>query len=407
MLVRFCLPIFRNLNKKSNKMLNNSSELQNECKSYFSNCLLDFSFKQWLIDDGAYVQKGDNIYEYSKSVLHQALLVRNNISAKAIITKHKAEKSGYIDFYFKSNVLHIQKNQLMYIIRDKDEVRVDRKFINIPLIINDDFNNSIRIKWERVSSSCIYSEGISLKSEDLQIDLVFTFNFEIDSDYIIFHFKPKQIKPKLNDKVFFLFDNKEIIEFELNNNPSSRKNIIGDKILEFRSSITKSELDLFSNSDLKKWKISLDSERREILGGEIGGEKNYQSKSNLNLVIKKFSNDYIATVINNIKDYKPLEIRLNDGLNEVRSNFCYVYLMHDTVNGYYKIGISNNPAYREKTLQSEKPTIEMVISKKFPIRKIAESIEKSLHQVYSEKRIRGEWFELSLLDVEHIIESLK
>jgi len=92
---------------------------------------------------------------------------------------------------------------------------------------------------------------------------------------------------------------------------------------------------------------------------------------------------------------------------EIRVDFCFVYLMHDTSNGYYKIGISNKPNYREKTLQSEKPTIEMIISKKFPIRKIAESFEKSLHDVYSEKRIRGEWFSLNENDVQHIKESLK
>lgn len=81
--------------------------------------------------------------------------------------------------------------------------------------------------------------------------------------------------------------------------------------------------------------------------------------------------------------------------------------MHDTSNHYYKIGISNKPQYREKTLQSEKPSIVIIISKKFPVRKIAESIEKALHETYSEKRLRGEWFELNLKDVEHIIETLK
>jgi hypothetical protein len=78
---------------------------------------------------------------------------------------------------------------------------------------------------------------------------------------------------------------------------------------------------------------------------------------------------------------------------------CYVYLMIDSTNNFYKIGISNKPKFREKTLQSEKPTIEILFSKEFPNRKIAGIFEKSLHLAYNEKRIRGEWFSLSQQDI--------
>ncbi len=69
---------------------------------------------------------------------------------------------------------------------------------------------------------------------------------------------------------------------------------------------------------------------------------------------------------------------------------------------FYKIGISNEPEYRERTLQSEKPSIELITSKKFPNRILAGSFEKALHETYDSKRLRGEWFELSEQDVEHI-----
>ena len=92
---------------------------------------------------------------------------------------------------------------------------------------------------------------------------------------------------------------------------------------------------------------------------------------------------------------------------EVVSSACYIYLMHDTTNNFYKIGISNNPQYREKTLQSEKPTIELIATKEFPVRKIAESFEKALHQSFSNKRIRGEWFNLDILEVEQMKKSLE
>lgn len=93
--------------------------------------------------------------------------------------------------------------------------------------------------------------------------------------------------------------------------------------------------------------------------------------------------------------------------SKVKFDPCYVYLMHDSKNGYHKIGISKTPKYREKTLQSEKPTIDMVCAKEYPSRKIAEAIESALHKVFEENRIRGEWFELSDADVTILKETLK
>ena len=101
------------------------------------------------------------------------------------------------------------------------------------------------------------------------------------------------------------------------------------------------------------------------------------------------------------------------GLEQLDKNFqsiettepndtCYLYLMKDYNTGYYKIGISNSPEYREKTLQSEKPTIEMICNKKYVSRRIAHSFEQALHKTFSEKRVRGEWFDLDQIDVKEI-----
>ena len=73
--------------------------------------------------------------------------------------------------------------------------------------------------------------------------------------------------------------------------------------------------------------------------------------------------------------------------------------MYDTSTSYYKIGISNNPEYRERTLQSEKPTIEKICAKEYPNRTIAGAIESALHKAYDSKRLRGEWFALDANDV--------
>lgn len=72
------------------------------------------------------------------------------------------------------------------------------------------------------------------------------------------------------------------------------------------------------------------------------------------------------------------------------------YLMYDSNTGYTKIGRSVNPMMRERTLQSEKPTITL-----FAI--CDELVEKELHQQYKDKRVRGEWFDLSKDEINDII----
>jgi hypothetical protein len=71
-----------------------------------------------------------------------------------------------------------------------------------------------------------------------------------------------------------------------------------------------------------------------------------------------------------------------------------VYVMLDDNTGYYKIGRSIKPRVREKTLQSEKPTIKMLFH-----HEATHKDEKDLHEKFSEKRIRGEWFDLSGSDL--------
>jgi hypothetical protein len=81
---------------------------------------------------------------------------------------------------------------------------------------------------------------------------------------------------------------------------------------------------------------------------------------------------------------------------------CFVYLMEDLRNKTFKIGKSKTPGKRERTLQSEVPQIVMRFS--IPV---DEAHEKQLHDRFSEKRKRGEWFELSSDDVAWIVAYLK
>jgi hypothetical protein len=82
--------------------------------------------------------------------------------------------------------------------------------------------------------------------------------------------------------------------------------------------------------------------------------------------------------------------------NKNRSEIKYkTYIMKDELNSLYKIGKSKNPRLREKTLQSEKPSIKM-------IKVINDDIEKELHNKYKDFRIRGEWFNLNKIQIKYI-----
>ena len=73
--------------------------------------------------------------------------------------------------------------------------------------------------------------------------------------------------------------------------------------------------------------------------------------------------------------------------------------MIDKNTGYYKIGRSIRPLYREKTLQSEKPTIEMLFNYDARIKD-----EIKLHNIFKDKNVRGEWYNLDGTDLQKIKE---
>ena len=57
---------------------------------------------------------------------------------------------------------------------------------------------------------------------------------------------------------------------------------------------------------------------------------------------------------------------------------------------------------REKTLQGEDPDTEIIALWNSP-----KSTEKELHNIFKEKRIRGEWFDLGISDLIEIKEKMK
>ncbi|MGG6230501.1 GIY-YIG nuclease family protein [Tenacibaculum sp. SDUM215027] len=71
-----------------------------------------------------------------------------------------------------------------------------------------------------------------------------------------------------------------------------------------------------------------------------------------------------------------------------------VYLLLDSTNNLIKIGESFYPKKREKTLQGINPSWDLITTWIAPV-----SEERRLHKLFSEKRTRGEWFNLNFNDL--------
>lgn len=201
--------------------------------------------------------------------------------------------------------------------------------------------------------------------------------------------------PILNDSFSMLFTDGEVRTFILKNKPLKEDN----KHFKVTYEITKSDLDKLINVPLVSYRF------------------NSKSFKPYTVELKSFNSVSLGQAI-----YKKSAIKFEEALNEVGFKWqaiestkeklssnepCFVYLMVDAANGFHKIGISNNPEYREGTLQSEKPTIELVCAKQFPSRTIAKAIESALHKTYETKHLRGEWFQLEAKDIVDIMATLQ
>lgn len=94
------------------------------------------------------------------------------------------------------------------------------------------------------------------------------------------------------------------------------------------------------------------------------------------------------------KEKKDIEKQKEEVINKK------TYILKDKNTGYYKIGRSSNPLDREKTLQSEKPTYEL-------IKIFNNDIETKLHKKYKKQNVRGEWFDLSKIQLKYICTNYK
>lgn len=205
-------------------------------------------------------------------------------------------------------------------------------------------------------------------------------------------------KLKLGDCISLLFEDGKIIDFPITTKPKK----ISAKECETTFVSYLEDVETLLYSTLVSFRVSFKDESTYPVTVNIE-----PSLLNGPEAFRAYVKNHLDAIKLLVPDYQLPRRTVAKTPIEYKFNWCYVYLMRDNTNGYHKIGISNKPEYREKTLQSEKPSIEMLACKKFPTRKIAEAIESALHTAYSQQRVRGEWFNLDDVDVAAIIETLK
>lgn len=243
-----------------------------------------------------------------------------------------------------------------------------------------------------------WSHIIELNLIDNRPSLSFTYQAKSKSKFD----KKRNIRLKKGDKVYFSDGNAPYLELEVIQ-PAHASKLEDYRTVDFFL-LEKDIETLINNKFVELIVVYKDGSPRtrieNVWYGCWGWKEAPKTKDNVFCIyVKAYKSALVKTEI--ISSSSKQEI------NNVNFDPCYVYLMHDSKNGYHKIGISKTPKYREKTLQSEKPTIDLVCCKEFPSRKIAEAIESALHKVFEENRIRGEWFELSDADVTILKETLK
>jgi len=379
---------------------------------------------KWLKNDGDFISENEEIYilrigEYQGYYYLPTQPVKSSKSGILEIKKIKDEIINSGDVIFKIHFDDCYTKTIEAIECQKkidEEISITKSLINKPTVNFDEFNNKKDILWEYVGGD--RSAAIKTRSSDNKLHFYFTFNHLNENNHIVFLTKSIHLTLSKGDQVSFLFENNNIINFFINENSyKSNKqisHIADNKIFESKILITNEELKIFKNQKFLKWKIHISKNNVSYMGGDLYfGDKyldnsTYKTKEHQQLVISNLASDFEKIILQEIPDYSGLNNREDhiEKIKSIQNETCYVYLMIDLTNNFHKIGISNNPVYREFTLQSEKPTIELLASKKFINRKIAKSIESALHSAYIDKRLRGEWFKLDEDEIEEIIYTL-
>ena len=320
--------------------------------------------------------------------------------------------SSSIDGYIVYNQCHIRRGKtkeeakkiIIGVICEKIDDAFQRAFgyINCKRI-KDSYTNKESIIVNKDDNCLFYGDKDILFQEDLEnfswmsIGRILLLRFEFSDSQAFISFSSiyeKQLHE--GDTISLLLDNGTILDYTLTRKPLAK--------YWFKFTLYQEDIDAILANNIISYRITYSDESELPLESVF---ENHFFGDYVHDAVRYYLQYYLNVVHNLIPEYTFPFRKIKRGHNGHTFNWCYVYLMKDISNGYYKIGISNTPEYRERTLQSEKPTIEMLACKKFPTRKIAEAIESALHTAYSKQRLRGEWFNLNEADVAAIIETLK
>ena len=367
------------------------------------------------VNNGAYVKKGDSIvtisfYKDDGVFTHLA-------HEKPLIDRFDllSEYEGYVYCRHGTSTINESSwsskpyNRDFLTIYSSLEELCSSKFETSYEITTDDFSSEKTILWKKVAG-LDYNEGYIAKSGYALIGGSISLQFAVQGGKPILSIiiKKDTLTVRKRDTISFRFEDNSIRSFTVLETPGKMVAPYTDHcFINFR--LIKEDINSFAE---KGWDLL----RVEHANGDAPhtfSNTNYRWDYQYPFSAFLFK-DYVSRYIQALgevgvvlDDYSIPSERRSAESEPSKGEMCYVYLMKDISNGYYKIGISNRPEYRERTLQSEKPTIELLTAKPFPSRIIAEAIEQALHKAFGEKRLRGEWVELTPSDVDDIVQTLK
>lgn len=280
----------------------------------------------------------------------------------------------------------------------------------------DEFDGTISLSWvtDRRLPKCEEDESYLDDYPGVEMSagfgnyIIVSFELKNNIPYIVFSVDSNKIRLSNGDflDMQFVGDNGDniVLKFPITNNCiAKRVSNVYDK--SFYCELSQDDIFCMMNYDCVSWRARFSKQPLMTVVGS--NESIWCPKEYAVDVFKAFAKRYME-LIEELRIEHTIEFSSSndDSTYIVSDDACYVYLMLDTSTGYYKIGMSNNPEYRERTLQSEKPTIVKLCAKEFPNRAIAGAFESALHKTFESKRLRGEWFELDDNDITAIIMSL-
>lgn len=271
------------------------------------------------------------------------------------------------------------------------------------------------IDWNIKNITDSISKGFLLRETNGCNFVLCDLNFIHNRPILNLVFKPNNIDACSEDKLCFWLKNNKLIELNVSRSKEIKKKICNTYVL------TKEVIELLIDNPIIK--IGVKSKAGYIyLITRVAGNRPFnvfmevynsiikQCDNNISIPKQHFQviiSDITVESVSNQSEEIPVEQIdsldiATDLKSKEKSKECFVYLMYDSSTNCYKIGISKRPQYREKTLQSQKPCIDLLFAKSYPSRKLARAFENSLHKAYKEKHVRGEWFSLDKEDVQQL-----